>query len=107
MLYLLSIHQARGDSHKMTEVAMRERQQKQVDENYKVFLQRLQEDDEFYQRNYGKYALMRDCKIVDLFDSWQDARKTAMLLYKADKLFSIQKVDDAPIDLGFYSHALL
>lgn len=90
----------------MTEVAMRERQQKQVDDNYDAFQLRLQ-DSNFYQQHYGKYALMHDSKIVDLFDSWQDAHKAAKLLYKKEtELFSIQKVDDTPIDLGFYSHAI-
>lgn len=90
----------------MTEATIREQQQKQVDENYAAFLQRLQ-DSEFYRQHYGKYALMHDRKIVDLFDSWDDAHKTAKLLYtKANELFSIQKVDDAPVDLGFYSHAI-
>lgn len=91
----------------MTESALRERQQKQVDDNYEAFLQRLKVGDDFYQKNYGKYALMHDSEIIDVFDSWQDARKAAKLLYKKGELFSIQKVDTMPIDLGFYSHAIL
>ncbi|MGR3984658.1 MAG: hypothetical protein OD817_05305 [Gammaproteobacteria bacterium] len=86
----------------INEASMRERQQKQVDDNYAAF-QKL--DDRFFEEHYGKYALMRDCKVVEVFDSWQDARKTAMLLY-TDKHFSLQKVDKAPIDLGFYSYGI-
>ena len=82
---------------------LQDRQQEQVDKNYAAFQQL---EDEFFHRNHGRYALMRDQKVVDVFDSWQDARKAAILLYK-DKLFSIQEVDKAPLDLGFYSHAVL
>ena len=84
-----------------TNETIKDRQQKQVDKNYEAF-RRL--DDEFFHRHYGRYALMRDQEVVEIFDSWQDARKTAILLYE-DKLFSIQQVDKAPLDLGFYSHA--
>ena len=52
------------------------------------------------------YALMKDEKVVQLFSSWQDARKAAKLLYK-DEPFSIQQVNKEKIDLGFYSHAIL
>ena len=52
----------------------------------------------------GKFALMRDTKVIDFFDSAGDARKAGRLAY-ADGLFSIQHVIKAPVDLGFYSHA--
>lgn len=86
----------------MTETTRRARQQKQVDDNYEAFQQL---DDRFFEEHYGKCALMRDRKVVEVFDSWQDARKTAMLLYK-DKFFSLQKVDKTPIDLGIFSHGV-
>ncbi|MCY4047592.1 MAG: hypothetical protein OXF42_05750, partial [Candidatus Dadabacteria bacterium] len=60
-----------------------------------------------YHQNFGMYALMKDAKVVELFTSWQDARKTAKLLYEEEP-FSIQKVEKGDIiDLGFYSHAVL
>lgn len=86
----------------MIEANEQTRQQKQVDDNYEAF-QKL--DDSFFEEHRGKYALLRDRELVDVFDSRQDARKTAMLLYE-DKLFSIQKVDKTPVDLGFYSYGV-
>ncbi len=77
--------------------------QEEVDKNYEVF-QKL--DDDFYHNNSGMYALMKDRKVVEIFSSWQDARKTAKLLYK-DEPFSIQKIEKRGIDLGFYPHAVL
>ena len=76
--------------------------QEEVDENYEAFL-RL--DDSFFEQNPGMYALMKDREVVDLFSSWQDARKAAKLLYKQEP-FSIQKVTREKIDLGFYSHGI-
>lgn len=87
----------------MTDKAnIRERQQQQVDANYETFLQL---NDEVFLQNYGRHALMRDGEVVEVFDSWQDARKTAMLLYE-DKVFLVQKFDKTPVDLGFYSYAV-
>ena len=57
----------------MTEKISREAQQKEVDLNYKAFTELSQE---FYEENHGKYALMRGGKVVNLFDTWDDAAKT-------------------------------
>ena len=77
--------------------------QQEVDRNYEAFLKL---DDDFYHQNLGMYALMKNAKVVEIFTSWQDARKTAKLLYKEDP-FSIQKIEKEDVDLGFYSHAIL
>jgi hypothetical protein len=53
----------------------------------------------------GKFALMRDQKIVDFFDSAGDAKRAGKLAYTEGN-FSIQQVIRTPIDLGFYSYAL-
>jgi hypothetical protein len=68
---------------------------------------------EFFQRalpklmadHAGKFALIRDCKIVSFYDTAMDANTAGSQLY-ADNLFSIQKVTDVIGDLGFYSHAV-
>ena len=76
--------------------------QTEVDRNYEAF-RKL--DDDFYRNHYGMYALMKNEEVVQLFSSWQDARKAAKLLYN-DEPFSIQKVDKEAVDLGFYSHVI-
>ncbi len=76
--------------------------QAEVDRNYEAF-QKLGND--FYRNHYGMYALMKDAEVIQLFSSWQDARKAAKLLYK-DEPFSIQEVEKEAIDLGFHSHAI-
>lgn len=77
--------------------------QKEVDRNYEAFLKL---EDGFDSQYSGMYALMKNKKVIELFSSWQDARKTAKLLFK-DEPFSIQKVKEQKVDLGFYSHAIL
>ena len=77
--------------------------QAEVDRNYEAF-RKL--GDDFYRNHYGMYALMKDEEVVQLFSSWQDARKAAKLLYK-DEPFSIQEVNKEAVDLGFHSHAIL
>ena len=74
----------------------------EVDRNYEAF---LKFDDGFYIKNLGMCALMKNAEVVEIFQSWQDARKTAKLLYKEEP-FSIQKVEKKNVDLGFYSYAI-
>ena len=76
--------------------------QQEVDRNYEAFLKL---DDDFYCQHFGSYALMKDTKVVEVFSTWQDARKAAKLLY-GEEPFSIQEVGKEAIDLGFYSHAV-
>ena len=52
-------------------------------------------------------ALMHDGKIVEFFDTARDAFVAGQALFKPDHCFSIQEVIQGPIDLGFYSHAVL
>lgn len=89
----------------MTEKISREAQQKEVDLNYKAFTELSQE---FYEENHGKYALMRGGKVVNLFDTWDDAAKTGEMSYgeKAEP-FSIQKVDNRTVSMGAYTYAVV
>jgi hypothetical protein len=76
--------------------------QEQVDRNYEAFkklLPQIQAD------HGGKFALMHDREVIDLFDTARDAYVTGMRLYP-DRMFSIQEVTSTPIDLGFHSHAI-
>jgi len=73
-----------------------------VQENFEVFqaiLPTLPAD------KTGKFALMRDKKIVEFFDSAGDAMKVAQLAFP-DTNYSLQQVIHRPIDLGYFSNAL-
>jgi hypothetical protein len=74
--------------------------QKEVDDNLNAFLAELPK---IPQENRGKFALLRHGKIVGYFDSPLDAASAGNLKY-TDKLFSIQQVTEAAVDLGYYSH---
>jgi len=75
----------------------------QIERNYEAFSQKI---NEYIAIHANKYALMHDGDVVEFYSDLEDAYKTGMLLYKEDKLFSIQKVTRTPVDLGFYSHAV-
>lgn len=80
----------------------KQQQEKQVDMNYKAFCKELPKILEKYQ---GKHALMRDSKIVDYFDTFEDAYKSGLNQF-SDSLFSIQQVTDVPVNLGIFSYAV-
>lgn len=56
------------------------------------------------QEHRGKFALMRDQQVIAFFPSASAAQLTGIRDYE-DGRFSVQKVEDKAIDLGFYSHA--
>ncbi len=75
---------------------------RQVDENYKAFQAMLPSIIPLHQ---DKYALMKDGAAVGFYTTLEDAYMTANQFYK-DQPFSVQKVTDSPVDLGFFSHAV-
>lgn len=75
-------------------------QRQQVDTNYNAFVSVLPS---ILPIHRNKYALMRDGKIVNYYSTMQDAYITGNQFYD-DGLYSIQKVTDIPVDLGFFSH---
>lgn len=81
----------------------RERQKKQVDLNYDVFMRRLSE---FLPKHRDEWALMRDGEVIAFFVKPGEAIDAARARYP-DEIFSLQEVTDEPIDLGFYSHVAL
>ena len=75
--------------------------QAEVDRNFEAFqilLPTLEDKS-------GKFALMRQGKIVNFYDTLADAYSTGESIY-ADGIFSVQKVTTVPVDLGFLSHAV-
>lgn len=52
----------------------------------------------------GKFALLRDGQVVEFFDTAGMAQIAGIERFD-DALFSVQKVIEEAIDLGFYSHA--
>lgn len=57
------------------------------------------------QQHLGKYALLRDEKVVNFFDSIGDAVRYAKAQYD-DDLYSVQLVTNEVEDLGYFSHAV-
>ncbi len=49
----------------------------------------------------GKYALLRHCKIIGIFDTFNDACQAGDM--QEDKIYSVQHITDKIIDLGFFS----
>jgi hypothetical protein len=80
---------------------MSNRHQAEIDRNYEVFMSMLPQLED----KAGKFALMRDGKIINFYDTLADAYSTGQSIY-SDGLFSIQKVTNRPVDLGFLSHAM-
>jgi hypothetical protein len=74
----------------------------QVDKNYEAFVAMLPS---ILATHQNQYALMMDGEVVGFFSTLEDAYTTANK-FLADQSFSVQKVTDIPVDLGFFSHAL-
>ena len=81
----------------------RVRQEREVEVNYEAFKAQF---GDLYSTHAGEYALMRDGKVVEFFQEFNDAMKTGRLLY-SDRVFSVQKVSHEKVDLGYWNHALL
>jgi hypothetical protein len=77
--------------------------QDEVERNYAAFVKELPA---LLPTHRGKFALMRERKIVQYFDTARDAHVAGAELYKADGLYSVQEVTDVPADLGYFSHAV-
>jgi hypothetical protein len=74
----------------------------QVDRNYEAFLAMLPT---IIGPHRDKYALMKDGEAVGFYSTLEDAYMTANKFYQ-DQPFSVQKVTDSAVDLGFFSHAV-
>jgi len=82
--------------------AWHEDQQKEVDANYKAFCELLPE---LMLSHAGKHALLHNRKVVEIFDTSNDAFKAAQL-YLKDGHFSVQKISNEVAKLGWRGYAL-
>ncbi len=74
----------------------------EVDRNYEAFKKLLPE---LLSSHAGKFAVLRDEKVVDFFDSLADAVRFAHAKFGDDN-FSVQEVTSKNVNLGYYSYAL-
>ena len=88
---------------KLRVVIMSDPLQGQIEINYKAFKEKLPG---ILESHRGKFALMRDGKIIEFFDTARDAYIAGQKLFEKDQLFSIQEVIETAIDLGFFSHVV-
>ena len=79
----------------------RKKLQSQIDRNYKAFNKHLHRH---IRTHRNSFALMRDGEVVRFCRSYESAWNAGSRQFK-DGLFSIQKVTDTPMDLGFFSRA--
>ena len=79
-----------------------DRQQQEVDANFDAFEKMFAD---LYREHPGKFALMKDQKTVEFFDTSADAFRAGRKLF-SDGHFSIQKISPEIVDLGVLSHAL-
>lgn len=79
----------------------RERQAREVHANYAAFKKLLPG---VLEEHRGKYAVMRDKKIVGFFRTMDEAGPFARAKF-ADGHYSVQIVTDEPIDFGIFSRA--
>lgn len=54
----------------------------------------------------GTFALVRDAEVQEYYQTWEDAYRTGKKFY-SDGRFSVQEVTSKPVDLGFFSHAII
>ena len=83
-------------------MATEEQIQDQIDRNYTAFKALLPD---LMKTSGGKWALLRNATIEEVFDTARDARLAGTKLY-ADGLFSIQEVRSRAVDLGWFSHVV-
>ena len=75
---------------------------KMLEDNYAAFEKLLPA---FKAQDNGKFALMREGELVNVFDTAKDAVLYAEAQYK-DGRYSVQQITNAVVDLGYFSHAM-
>lgn len=71
----------------------------EVDRNYDYFQRHM---GEFLPHELGRYALLRHGAVVDFYDDAAAAEARGEKF--ADRIYSIQLVDPAPVNLGCFSN---
>lgn len=74
----------------------------EVDRNYDVFVKLLPS---LLAEHANKYALMSSGELVGVYSTLDDAYTTAGKFLRGSQ-FSVQKITNIPVDLGFFSHAV-
>ena len=74
----------------------------EIEKNFQFFQSVLPD---LVKDHQGRYVLLRHEEIVGIYDTVHDAQMTGEKFY-ADNLFSVQKVETRPIELGIFSHAV-
>lgn len=72
-----------------------------VARNYSFFERKLPE---LLPHENGKYALLHDEKLISIFDTASGAMRAGTDRFD-DGLFSVQKVEESSINLGYFSYA--
>ena len=75
----------------------------EVDLNYEAFSRLLPE---LLLKHENQYVLMRNGSVESIFDTMRDAVVAASKLFD-DDLYSVQKITDEPVNLGFFSYAAI
>ena len=76
--------------------------QDEVDANHEAFVKLLPS---LLATHRDQYALLKNRKVLGYYSNAVDAR-TAAEAFISDKLYSIQRVTDTSVDLGYFSHAV-
>lgn len=79
----------------------RSAKEKAIAENYEAFEAMLPL---LLQTHKGEFALLSNREVIDFFVSASEAQLAGHKAFP-DGAFSVQKVEDKAIDLGFYSYA--
>ena len=76
--------------------------EREINQNYEAFVEKLPD---LLAQHRGKFALMRHREVIGIYSTAEDVVQTGSLLYK-DDLFSVQRITDVPVDMGYYSHVV-
>ncbi len=80
---------------------MIKKRQAEVDKNYEAFKEMF---DDIVISHRNEYALMKGGEIRAYFSTFNDAISAGDIAFP-DKMYSVQKVEKKPVDLGYFSHA--
>ncbi len=72
--------------------------EKEIDANYRAFKEILPE---LLENFPGKFVIMYQHKKVAIFDTEQDAFQAASMLYGKNVPYSVQKITNQSVDLGW------
>ena len=76
-------------------------QEREIEQNYQFFQGMVAT---LMPQHCGEYALLRSRKLIDVYPRVVEALSEGHGKF-SDGLFSVQRVTDRPLDLGFLSHA--